>query len=202
MTDLPGLLTETFAELGRRAPHDPDLAGSVRRRGRRQVAVLLSAVAVLALVGTAAVAVDRLRAPGPTVAAAPPAGCPAPTVGPLPEWARTGFSGPDPVMPFVYSRDGGMVAILFGDPLTAPPPTDRSNKILWVFRPLSEGSYVIPGDSFVVEARLEGSDLRVRRELGLAPGPSALDLPEPGCWQLDLHWGSYTDRVSLRYVPG
>jgi hypothetical protein len=88
-----------------------------------------------------------------------------------------------------------MLAILFGTPLTAPPAADHNNKILWVAKVGAEGA-------FSIDARLEGSDRRFRREIGPAPGPSIVDLPAAGCWHLELRWGSYTDTISLRYAPG
>jgi hypothetical protein len=96
----------------------------------------------------------------------------------------------------VYSDRGLMLAILFGAPLTAPPAADRNNKILWVAKVGGEGG------GFSIDGRLEGSDLRVRREVAPAPGPSIVDLPAAGCWHIDLRWGGYTDTISLRYVPG
>jgi hypothetical protein len=95
----------------------------------------------------------------------------------------------------VYSDRGLMLAILFGTPLTAPPAADHNNKILWVAKVGAEGA-------FSIDARLEGSDRRFRREIGPAPGPSIVDLPAAGCWHLELRWGSYTDTISLRYAPG
>ncbi len=144
-----------------------------------------------------------MRAPAPMAAApaptAAPAGCPALETGPLPEWARTGFSSADPGIPFARSRDGRFLAIVFGHPLSAPPTPARSNKILWVLAPAA-GPTGEPGSGqFWAEARLEGTGLTVRREIGTAPGPSIVDLPRAGCWQLELHWGSYTDTVGLRY---
>jgi hypothetical protein len=206
MTDVERLLTAELEDLGTRAPHDPDLAGSVRRRARRQAAVLASALAVLVLVASGAVAATRLRSSAaptattpttPTTSTAPPAatGCPAPRSGPLPDWARAGFSTANPGIPMVYSDNGLMLAILFGTPLTAPPAADHNNKILWVAKVGAEGA-------FSVDARLEGSDLRFSREIGPAPGPSIVDLPAAGCWHLDLRWGRYTDTISLRYAPG
>ena len=82
---------------------------------------------------------------------------------------------------------------MFGAPLTSPPSADHNNKILWAAKVGAEGD-------FWIDARLTGSDLRVRRDVGPAPGPSIVDLPAAGCWQLDLHWGYYTDRINLRYV--
>jgi hypothetical protein len=199
MIDLDDLLAAEFEELGARAPHDPDLAGAVRRRARRQVAVVAAAVAVLVLVAGGTVAAARLRQPAaptaatPTATTPPAAGCPRPEPGRLPEWARAGFSSPDPGIPMVYSDRGLMLAILFGSPLASPPAADHNNKILWVAKVGAEGD-------FWIDARLAGSDLRVRRDLGPAPGPSIVDLPAAGCWHLDLHWGSYTDTINLRYV--
>jgi hypothetical protein len=205
MTDVDRLLAAGFEELGREAPHDADLAGSVRRRGRRQLAVLASALAVVVLAGAGGVAAARLRAPAPvaagpaTTAAPAPAGCPALETGPLPEWARTGFSQPDPRIPFAHSRDGRFLAIVFGNPLSAPPAPNRNNKILWVPAPVTGPTVEAPPGEFWAEARLEGTGLTVRREIGAAPGPSIVDLPRAGCWQLELHWGPYTDTIALRY---
>ena len=62
--------------------------------------------------------------------------------GVLPEWARTGFSDPEPRIAHVMGRSGLITAILFGDPLQAAVGRDRTNKILWVARdpvqPLSD----------------------------------------------------------------
>jgi hypothetical protein len=203
MTDVERLLTEELAGLGEQAPHDAQLAGTVRRRARRQVAAVASALAVVVLLGGAALA-TRLGTDAPTVAAtAPPpvaaAGCAPLETGPLPDWARTGFSTADPGIPFARSRDGRFLAIVFGDPLRSPPAPDRSNKILWVLAPV-DGPTVEPAPgNFWAEARLDGTGLTVRREIGVAPGPSIVDLPRAGCWQLELHWGSYTDTIGLRY---
>jgi hypothetical protein len=160
--------------------------------------VLASALAVLVLVAGGAVAAVRLRAPAAPTATTPPpvtTSCPTPEPGTLPVWARTGFSTANPGIPMLYSDRGLMLAILFGAPLTAPPPADRNNKILWVAKVGGDGA-------FSIDARLEGSDLRVRREVAPAPGPSIVDLPAAGCWRVDLRWGTYTDTISLRYAPG
>ena len=199
MTDVERLLAAELADLGERAPHDPDLAGSVRRRARRRTAVAGAAAAVVVLAGgTALAAAGPPGRDGAPVGAPPPeqvvATCPPPESGPLPEWARTGFSSPDPGIPFVRSASGDTVAILFG-PLSAPPDPDRANKILWVSRAAGSGT-------FRLDARLAGSDLRVARDLGAAPGPSGVDLPAAGCWRVELHWGPYVDSIELRYTAG
>ena len=55
----------------------------------------------------------------------------------LPRWARAGFSGSDPRIPYELGRNGGIAAIVFGYPLLSPPAKERANKILWVERRLS-----------------------------------------------------------------
>jgi hypothetical protein len=203
MTDVERLLAAELEELGRSAPHDADLARSVRRRARHRRTAWAAAVAVLVLIGGIAAAATRSRggaapvaaAPATAPAAAPPTfACAAPEPRLLPAWARTGFSDPKPVMPFVQSRDGRMVAILFTDRLTAPPRRNVGNKILWV-TPVNDAG----GFSFT--ARLSGTRTSVRRDVAPAPGPSIIDLPAPGCWQLELHWGGhYTDTIALPYT--
>lgn len=206
MTDVERLLAAELEDLGRSAPHAADLAGPVRRRARRQAAGLGSGAAVLVLLLGAGVAARLRDDPPPAPAAAAPApavfDCPPLRTGVLPEWARTGFSDPQPRMPHAYTDSGRMVAIVFGAPLTAPPRPDRGNKVLWV---LSDQQSGVPGgvgpDRFRAEARLSGSDRTATVDIGQVPGPSSVDLPAPGCWELTLHWGTYTDTVRLAYVP-
>jgi hypothetical protein len=112
----------------------------------------------------------------------------------LPEWARTGFSEPEPRAIFVRSSRGDMIAILFGGQLYSPPHQTISNKVLWVSRVPAE-----PGP-LQIDARLEGSTRTDRQAISGGPGPSTVDLPEPGCWRLDLKWGERTDTIYLRYV--
>jgi hypothetical protein len=116
----------------------------------------------------------------------------------LPPWARTGFSDPRPHMPFVLGAKGEIGAIVWGNPLLAPPAKDRSNKILWVsHEPLELGG----GDLRISAQRVDsgkpvGSPLA--RSVPGGPGPSIIDLP-PGCWHLTLKWGSHSDTMDLRY---
>src|SRR5450432_1765214 len=73
--------------------------------------------------------------------------------GVLPSWARTGFSDSRPKLPHSLSRGGGLAALIFGDPLLAPPSKHRSNKILWVARaPLTPGG----GDLRLHARRMRG----------------------------------------------
>ena len=115
--------------------------------------------------------------------------------GELPSWATAGFSDPHPSMPHVLGNGGSITAILFGDPLVAPPAKDRSNKILWVARrPVNT-----PG-ALKIRAR-DGSRV-VDRTVESGVGPSIVDLPA-GCWTLDLSWsdGGH-DTLALRYAQG
>ena len=90
-----------------------------------------------------------------------------------------------------------MVAVVFADPLVSPPAPDRSNKILWVAHETP-----LPTDDLVIVGQLEGSNVTSRVDMGTAPGPSYVDMPQPGCWQLDLTWGAHTDRMNLRWQAG
>ena len=111
--------------------------------------------------------------------------------GVLPKWARTGFSAPEPKMPHVVADGGRIAAVLFGDPLTAPPAPDRSNKILWVARKTPE-----PPAQLTIRATR--GDRTVTRKVDV--GPSFVDLP-PGCWRLSLSWtGGNEDTLDLEYA--
>jgi hypothetical protein len=129
------------------------------------------------------------------VAAPPP--CIAPVDrGAVPVWARTGFSERVPRLAHVRSRDGRIVALLFGDPLTAPARPRRANKILWVARrPYAGPATLRIGAQRMLGSRAVGAP--VARSLDV--GPSILDLPAAGCWRLTLHWSNRTDTLDLRY---
>lgn len=116
--------------------------------------------------------------------------------GPLPAWARAGFTG-DTSMPHVIGDRGEIVAALFGHPLTANRPADGpSNKILWVAKTPSD-----PGQSgdLVISAKLDGTQVSADRRVTGGPGPSIIDLPQPGCWHLTLTWPGHTDTMTLAY---
>jgi hypothetical protein len=111
----------------------------------------------------------------------------------VPDWARTGFSDPEPKMPLVLGDDGRIVAIVFGSPLYAPQKPDRSNKILWV----SKEPVVALSDLKIRATRTSDGKVANRTVPG-GPGPSLIDLPE-GCWKLQLSWSGHTDALDLRY---
>ena len=134
---------------------------------------------------------------GCTAGGEPTTACGSPVLtGPLPAWARAGFSTDGSGIPHVLGRAGTIVGILFGAPLSAPPAPDRSNKILWV------SQAPVTGRSAADHARLNGATETVTREVAGGPGPSIIDLPRAGCWHLTLTWWGNTDTMDLMYQPG
>jgi hypothetical protein len=150
------------------------------------------------LVAGAAVVVGHGRQGSGSVVAATPApacdGTPRSEV--VPEWARAGFSDPNPVVPFVRSRSGNVVGVLFGGRLWSPPRAGVSNKVLWVWRQVPGGA---TGD-VTMTAQLSGTDTVVTRGLPRPEGPSTVDLPRPGCWRITLHSPGGTDTIDLDYA--
>jgi hypothetical protein len=186
--------------------------GAARVRRRRFGAVTAVAAGVAAVAVGLPLALGAGRSPGPPAADSSPSGAgrsgcvsrlPATT---LPVWARAGFSDPAPRAAHVLGRGGDIVAILFAQPLTSPPATDHTNKILWVARPAGDTSSPSVSEPSSTDLRidarlLDGSGTAVRRVPG-GPGPSIIDLPRPGCWHLTLHWAGGTDSLDLRYAAG
>ena len=117
----------------------------------------------------------------------------------LPIWARAGFSSPKPRMPYVLGQDGKIAAIQFANPLVSPPSPRYNNKILWVSRrPQNPGS-----DLQITAQKLVGNTpvgRLVHRNVTGGPGPSIINLPAAGCWQLELHWSGRSDTLDLRYT--
>jgi hypothetical protein len=121
--------------------------------------------------------------------------------GVLPLWARGGFSDPKPRMPHVVGRSGRIAAILFGYPLRSPPSQRRANKILWVSRAAIE----TPTALWIHAQRMKGERSvgpPAERVLTGGPGPSYVNLPEPGCWRLTVSWAGRRDVLDLAYSAG
>jgi hypothetical protein len=117
----------------------------------------------------------------------------------LPIWARAGFRSPRPRMPYVLGKDGRIAAIQFANPLVSPPSARHNNKILWVAR----RPYAAGGDLHISAEKLVGNTPvgpLVRRTVTGGPGPSIIDLPTAGCWQLKLRWSGRSDTLDLRYA--
>ncbi|MET8044930.1 hypothetical protein ABZU25_29215 [Micromonospora sp. NPDC005215] len=118
----------------------------------------------------------------------------------LPDWADAGFSG-DARVPHVFGAQGGIVAVLFAHPLRQVREDGSNNKILWVARAATTSPDPTAPATLVITATLDGTDTRVTREVAGGPGPSIIDMPQAGCWHLDLRWSGHTDTVDLVYAP-
>lgn len=119
----------------------------------------------------------------------------------IPVWARAGFSGPHPRIPYVLGRSGRIVAILFGYPLRSPVAPHRNNKILWVSRtPPTK-----PTALWIRAQRMVGGQpigAPVEHVVQGGPGPSYVDVLQPGCWRLTLSWAGRRDNLDLAYSTG
>jgi hypothetical protein len=102
-------------------------------------------------------------------------------------------------MPFEIGRRGEIVALLWADPLLAPPPTTHNNKILWVSQMPTNGSALLISAQRMTGAKPVGG--AVHRQVAGGPGPSIINLPVAGCWRLDLHWSGQSDSLDVDYVP-
>ncbi len=175
---------------------EPVRRGARRRRNRRAAI----AGSMLAVIAAAAIPWAITRSAPAT--ASGPATCGAPATAPLPIWARAGFRPPDTPVLHEVSTHGLMVAVLFGNPLTAPPSSDHHNKVLWVSQPAAaEGNPSTPHfNDLEIDAHLAGSKLTVQRQVIGGPGNSYVDLPQPGCWQLTLQWFGHHDTMDLYYA--
>ncbi len=154
-------------------------------------AVVASSVGVVSLLGSSPAAVGSAAATKPCASGV------ASRV--LPPWARAGFSGSQPRMPYELGRSGRIAAIVFGYPLLSPPGKDRNNKILWVERQASRA----PTALWIHAQRMNGSRAvgrAVTRVVAHGPGPSIIDLPAAGCWRLTLTWSGRSDSLDLRYL--
>ncbi|HEX6682682.1 MAG TPA: hypothetical protein VF062_07805 [Candidatus Limnocylindrales bacterium] len=157
--------------------------------------LLLSAAAVLLTAGCVGggggPSERQAESPEPPRPARTTCGSPIAT-GPLPEWAREGFTG-DASMPHVMGDRGEIVAAIFGHPLSTNKPQGQNNKILWVPK-----KPPLPGD-LVIVAKLDGTGAPETRNVRGGPGPSILDLPKAGCWRLTLTWPEHVDTMDLVY---
>jgi hypothetical protein len=151
---------------------------------------------VVGLAGCTAAVSDKNSAQPPEPAAG--ACRSAVKTGDLPDWARGGFS-PGASVPYVLGDGGDIVAVLLGDPLHAPPLPGKESKILWVARVGTDPAPTGQPTNLAIEARLANSDLVVTREVAGGPGPSIVDLPQAGCWNLSLSWAGHKDSLAVVY---
>ena len=192
MTDrFDDALGRALHRLGERAPVARFDAGQISHAARqRRLLIAAPAAAVLAAAGiVAGIALAQPPETSPAGPAEPSACTPLRTDKP-PVWARGGFTGQG-YPPYATSSSGDVVAIVFGNPLSAPPSEQHANKILWVVR----GGATT---HIRVVARLEGSGRSTR--MRVPAGPSIVDMPSAGCWKLSLHLGDRQDSINLRWT--
>ncbi len=195
MRDVEQSLSAVFDDLAARAPHDPELARTVRQRAQRRRTAWLAASTAAACVLGAGVVLERGRDDGGVTQLVPEQAARAcdgtPTVGVLPVWARTGFSEAEPVMPYVRSRSGRVLGILFGS--WSPGDGGRqARKVLWVW---NEGPDA--GSPVRLSAQRDGVGAVVTEGLPMPWGPSTVELPSSGCWRLTLSSGTWSDTVDV-----
>jgi hypothetical protein len=205
--DLAGLLRSATEDIAVPVvPTDELLRAGRRRVRRRRAATATGATSAVALAAVAIpLAAGWLPQPGTGTASSPDAGSSCADRVPaavLPGWARGGFSDARPRIPYVMGQSGDMVAILFAQPLTSPPAPGHGNKILWVARPQSSTMRGPSSQTFDlhIDARLADGSATAERTVPGGPGPSIIDLPKPGCWQLTLRWSGHRDELSLAYA--
>lgn len=195
MNDEPAIATLRRAMNAETRGHrlDPGLANTAwtdahATRPHRIRTGLAVAASVIAVAGGAA-AITLTRGEDSTT---PPAGSSACTgnisTATLPTWARAGFSPAGLHTPHVFGANGEIVGILFVE-LRAHQPQGTNNKILWV----AKNGY----GTLHITAHLEGSDTTATRTVNL--GPSIIDLPAAGCWQMTLTWPGHSDTIAFRY---
>ncbi|MEU5943348.1 hypothetical protein ABZ807_30245 [Micromonospora sp. NPDC047548] len=163
--------------------------------------LLLGSVVLLAGCTTTGRSAAPVGAPAITASAsAATGGCGSRVeTGSLPNWADAGFSG-DARIPHVFGVKGDIVAVLFGYPLAQARDDGSSNKILWVPRRTTTSSDPTSPATLAITATLDGTDTRVTREVTGGPGPSIIDMPQGGCWHLELRWSGRTDAMDLVYA--
>ncbi len=117
-----------------------------------------------------------------------------------PRWTAAAWSDSSPGFRVPYSLASGhtAAAFFFASKLRAGHPSNPSNKVLWIVR------YPRNGHPLEITARL-GRDpaevVRISRPADSSPGeihPSDVDLPSPGCWHLQLTWGSHRANLDIR----
>jgi hypothetical protein len=124
-------------------------------------------------------------------------------VGAPPRWTAPAWADSSPGfrMPYSLASGDAAAAFFFAPRLRAGHPQNPSNKVLWVVRARRAGH------PLKIIARL-GSDptqvVRVSWPADSSPGeiyPSAVDLPRPGCWRLQLAWGSHRASIDVQVHP-
>lgn len=115
-------------------------------------------------------------------------------------WARKGFLRGS--QRHMIGDRGEIAAVLFGYPYHAPAAKGRANKILWVAKDAEGAADMGPDDRLTIKASLAGTNEVVTRSVAGGPGPSLIDMPEPGCWTFSLSWPGHSDSLDIEYLAG
>jgi hypothetical protein len=139
------------------------------------------------------------------VAATDPARCVPAAIrnGAPPRWTAAAWADSSPGfrVPYALASGDGAAAFFFARHLRAGHPENPSNKVLWIVR------FPRDGHPLEITARLGGNRAKVVRTSWPAdssPGeiyPSGVDLPQPGCWHLELTWGSHRATIDVQVHP-
>ncbi len=110
----------------------------------------------------------------------------------LPSWAD---AGPGGGIPTVVGRPPEVVGVLFATELVAKGERpDGTNKILWLTRaPVSSGQVTLraqPADAATPAVTLRIAGALTIAGAGYQQFPSIVDLPNPGCWRINISWGA------------
>jgi hypothetical protein len=167
-----------------------------RRMRARRLAVSGLAVVVIVAVATAAVAsIVPNNDKSPIAPATTPSACDlSSSKEPLPAW--TDPARPPKGVPHLVSPDGNVVAVLFGEPLTAGRQTGHQNKILWIVRQPRGGQ------PLQITATANSAEVQTRIAPDSAPGeiyPSTINVPLPGCWHFTLAWNGHRSTIDIPY---
>jgi hypothetical protein len=140
--------------------------------------------------------------PSLSAAAVVPGGCGVTQVlkGGVPAWLDEAGAHNNPDgLPYAVATPPIAAGFLFGYPLRAGHPDNPANKILWVVaRPRGGSALTISAHPIGKAAPL----VTTIQPANSSPGeiyPSIVDVPEPGCWHLDLAWAGQQASVELEY---
>jgi hypothetical protein len=160
------------------------------------------ALALAACGGSTSTTTSTTTSTSATIAAATCVAAPVHT-GTPPGWTAAAWADSSPGfrVPYSLASDDAAAAFWFAPRLRAGHPENPSNKVLWVVRAPRDGH------PLRIIARL-GSDptqvVRVSWPADSSPGeiyPSDVDLPRPGCWRLQLAWGSHRASIDVQVHP-
>lgn len=118
-------------------------------------------------------------------------------VGGLPQWAQSSLDD----LPYVMSREGNLIGVLFSHPLRASSGSETpGNKILWRVREPRNGA-----DLRLTLRHVGGhtDPVIITRTADSGPGeiyPSVVDVPATGCWAVVAEWDGHRATLELAYT--